>query len=190
MKVPAIIASSVICLVVGVAIGAVGASYFGFTVERVWPSGAHANEDGDQNGPQTGPKMPKGGIPGAPSGPDKGVGKGPSAKTQLSTLIAKLDILTQKPLTVSLDDDQKKKVQEELQGLDALEDLSEVDAKKRLNGLLKVLEDQKESLEATGFRWPAEKAGGTALPTGAPNPFKEELNARHLKSLQERLGKS
>jgi hypothetical protein len=190
MKVPAIIASSIICLMVGIALGAGGATYFGFTVEKVWPTGAQANEDGDQKGPQTGPKMPKGAGPGGPGGADKGIPKGPSAKTQLTALVAKLDVLTQKPLTVSLDDDQKKKVQEELEGLDALADLSEDDAKKRLDGLLKVLEDQKEPLGATGFRWPGEKTGAAPAATGAPNPFQEELNARHLQSLQKRLGKS
>jgi hypothetical protein len=126
--------------------------------------------------------MPKGGM--------GGMGKGPSAKAQLNSLITKLDILTEKPLTLSFDKEQKKKIQEHLQGLAMLEELTEDDAKKRLDGLLDIVKDQKEPLTVVGFRWPGVKGGGFGAPKDVPNPFKEEAGAKHLESFEQRLAKS
>jgi hypothetical protein len=188
LKVSAIIASSVICLTVGVGIGAVGATYLRLTTDslRFWREAEAADADkkdpGADNAKGMGTKMPKGGT--------GGMFKPPSAKAQLNTLIAKLDVLTQKPLTVSFDDEQKKKVKEHLQGLAALEELTEDDAAKRLDGLLEVLKDQKEPLAVAGFRWPGEKGGGFGPPIDLPNPFKEEAGAKHLDSLEKRLAKT
>jgi hypothetical protein len=202
MKVPAIIACSIIFFALGLAIGAVGAAYLGFTTEGAafWKKAGDAEAGDVPKGPMMPPDAkgpgqfaPKGGpgVPGGPGGPGgkggKG-GKGPSAKAQLNTLVTKLDILTQKPLTVNLDADEKKQVREQLKGLGELDQLTEDDAKQRLDGLLKALESQKEPLEAAGIRWPGSVAPGTPSVNDAPNPFKDERSAKHLQALEQRLG--
>ncbi len=128
-------------------------------------------------------------------------GRGPNPKMQLSQLVAKLDVLTEKPLTVQLTPDQKKQVQEQLKGLADAKELSDDDAKAKLEKILGVVKDQKETLEAAGYRWPgAGGPGGPPAPGGsggpggpggraeAPaNPFTAEVNASHLKALSQRL---
>jgi hypothetical protein len=104
----------------------------------------------------------------------------------LSFLVTKVEALTGKPLALQLSDEQKKKVREQLQGLEGQENLSDEDAKKRLDGLLDVLKDQRATLEAAGYRWPGEGFGQP--PSDVPNPFKEEPNANRLKAIRERLG--
>jgi hypothetical protein len=130
-----------------------------------------------------------GGPPGMGGGMGGGKGKkggGPNPKNQLVALVVKLDQLSQKPLAVQLTSDQKKKVQEQLAGLDSKDDLDESDAKKRLESLLDVVKDQKETLEAAGYRWPGQ--GGFQMPPPPPpNPFKNDKNAKSLKSLQSVL---
>jgi hypothetical protein len=131
----------------------------------------------------------RGGPPGGPGGP-----RGPSPKTQLSGLVSKLDVLTEKPLFVKLTDEQRKQVQEQLKGLADADEVSDDDAKARLDKLLDVLKDQKDTFEAAGYRWPGAGPGGPGGPPGGfgqppPNPFKTEANAGHLKALSERLDK-
>jgi hypothetical protein len=205
MKVPMIIASSILCLVIGLGVGLLAGifvgpkmpSWLGGPTEQVGDNGKAPEADG--NGPVARmPPMgpPKGGMPPMGGFPGKGGGgapKGPTAKTQLSNLVTKLDALTEKPLTVTLDADQKKQIAEQLKGLDGMEELSEEEAKQRLDAILSVLKDQKRPLEATGFSWPG--AGGGGGGGGGfgqpqpPNPFKVEANGKHLQSLQERLEK-
>jgi hypothetical protein len=86
---------------------------------------------------------------------------------------------------VTLTDDQKKTVAEQLAGLEALEILPDDEAQKRYDALLETLTSHKDTLEAVGVRWPQSGGGGFQPPSG--NPFKEESNAKALKSLQERL---
>jgi hypothetical protein len=220
MKVPAIIACSLICLLLGVGIGAVGVQFAGYIPNfPMWTGKTPEEERGEAGekgaagieammkakgkapggpgkgggGPPGGGGMPgfvangkgdgkKGGGPGGP--------KGPSAKAQLSTLVAKLDLLTAKPLQIQLDDEQKKLVQEQLKGLDAMETLSDEEATKRLEGLKEALKDQKQPLEEIGA-WPgASPQGGFGGPKDAPNPFREGAGEKHLQALQERLGKA
>ena len=139
-----------------------------------------------------------GGMPGGAKGGDKGAkgaggaggGKGgftPNPKTQLTQLVAKLDTLTKKPLVVELTPDQKKQVKELLADLDGKESLSDDDAKAKYEAILKLVEGNKETFEAAGFRWP----GGAFAPPGDPpaNPFKEGEPASRLKSLRETIGK-
>ena len=127
-----------------------------------------------------------------PIGPPGGM-RGPSPKGQLAQLVAKLDVLTDKPLSVQLTADQRKQIQEQLNGLADAKELSDEDAKAKLDKILDVLKSQKETLEAAGYRWPA--AGGPSGPPPArppeppPNPFTTDANAGHLKSLSERLEK-
>jgi hypothetical protein len=70
-----------------------------------------------------------------------------------------------------------------------------------MDELHELLKNHTSTLEAVGFRWPAEGGGGRGMPggggrgmPGAPpgqaNPFKADENAkRHLQSLEERLDK-
>ncbi len=114
----------------------------------------------------------------------------PSAeKTQLVGLVDKLDQLTEKPLAVQLSDAQRQQIKEQLKGLADAEELSDDDAKGRLDKLLELLKDQRGTLEAAGYRWPAQASFPPPMPGGPPaaNPFKAEQNARHLKALSERL---
>jgi hypothetical protein len=203
-RVPAIVVSSLICLAVGVGIGMFAMSFFGYNWNAALPVGPQppSGQAGPPGGPMTGksPAPPggspgmagmmspegKGGPPGAGGKGGMG-GRGPSPKIQLMMLVNKLEALTGKPLALQLNDEQKKKVQEQLQGLEGKDDLADEDAKKRLDALLEVVKDQKGTLEAAGYRWPGEGFG--PRPSDAPNPFKEETNANRLKAIQERLGK-
>jgi hypothetical protein len=121
---------------------------------------------------------------GAPGG--KGGFRGPSAKNQLATLVKKLDLLTSNALALSLADDQKKAIAEQVNGLDSATELTEDDAQKRLDALLAAVAASKDTLLAVGFRWPGE-GGGFRPPADTPNPFTDEANAQALKSLQERV---
>ncbi len=113
--------------------------------------------------------------------------RGPSAKAQLASLVTKLSLLSGKPLALSLSDDQKKKVAEQVQKIEEPAELADEEAKKRLDALLDVLKDQRVMLEAVGYRWPSEGGGGFRPPADSPNPFKDEKNAASLKSLREQL---
>jgi hypothetical protein len=136
---------------------------------------------------------PPGGEPQAPGGGRGGRGGrgggGPNYKNQLALLVDKLDVLTEKPLTVRLDDEQRKQVKEQLKGLADADELSDDDAQKRVEELHKVLKDQESALEAAGYNWSGQGGGRGGGRGGAPegNPFKTETNAKHLKSLSERL---
>ena len=194
-KVPAVVASGVICLALGAGITFLVMTFLAPTNPSAPPSAAAAGGDQPAIGkggpgmgmPGTGGKGGgKGGGMGGGMGKGGGMGGGPSAKIQLTLLVTKLEALTGKPLAVQLNDEQKKKVQEQLQGLEGREDLADEDAKKRLDALLDVLKDQKGTLEAAGYRWPGEGFG--QRPSEAPNPFKEAPNADRLKAIRERLG--
>ncbi len=203
MKVPAIIAAAVISFALGVGV-TVGAMLVAFPeIYKPKPEGDGATPDGRSGqplimpmgggpgGPGGGPGGPGGG-PGGPGGRPGGPGGGPNSKIQLAVLINKLEVLTQKPLIIQLDDEKQKKLAEQLQGLEAKEELSEDEAKDRLEAILVIVKDNRETLEAAGYRWPGERpAGGAAggRPADVPNPFKEGDNNKHLKSLQELLAK-
>jgi hypothetical protein len=187
MKVPAIIAASLICLVVGLGIGGLGMMYIGPIKLPAWLGGPPEPVAADnQEAPPGGPAAM--GMGKGDKGDKKG-GKGPNPKTQLSNLVTKLDVLTSKPLTVALDAGEKKQVREQLKGLEAMDDLPEDAAKQRLDALLVVLKDHKEALILAGFAWPGESKGaGPPMAGSMANPFRIEANGKHLQSLQERLG--
>jgi hypothetical protein len=135
--------------------------------------------------------MAKGG--GMPKGMGMMMGMGgmgaPSPKDQLTALVAKLDQLTNKPLTIHFDDAQNAKVKEQLAGLAEMEELTAEEAKKRLDALLDILKDFRDTLEAAGYRFPGGQGPGRRPPGGqeaGPNPFKDGPNAEHLSGL---LGK-
>jgi hypothetical protein len=200
-KVPAVIATGIICLLVGGGAGAVAMSY---AVKTEHPSstqtgdeegtdGAKGGAKGEAKGGKGGGKGGKGGKGGAPGG---GGQRGPNSKAQLAQLVSKLDVLTKKPLTVELTADQKKQVKELLAGLEAKDELSEEEAKAKFDALLGLVESQRETLEAAGYRWPGAPGGmgpggGGMGPGGQPpaNPFKSGDAADRLKSLQTTLNK-
>ena len=142
----------------------------------------------DKGGPK-GKDGPGGGMPKAAGGPGGGGGaaaRGPNPKTQLVGLITKLDQLTHKPLTIELTADQKKKVHEQLQGLSESDELSDDEAKKRLEALKEILGNNADVLEVAGFRF-SPPSGRPQQPP--PNPFKDEETSKHLKSLETQLAK-
>jgi hypothetical protein len=129
--------------------------------------------------------MGKGGM--GKGGGSGSAGFGPTSQAQLASLVAKLDLLTHKPLAVTLDAEQKKKVRETLQKMDEEKELKEDEAKTKLEDLKKILnEDQLKTLEAAGYRWPGQSGGGRGGPT-PPNPFSEGENKQHLQSLLAEL---
>lgn len=128
--------------------------------------------------------------PGMPVAPGQGGGmggRGPTAKSQLASLVAKLDQLSQKPLAVNLNEDQRSKLVEQLKGLEDKADLPEEEAKKRLDAILEIVKSEKETLESAGYRWPGQRGGGGRPAADVANPFKDEQNNKHLKSLQDSL---
>jgi len=193
LRVPAIITCSIVFFALGIGAGTLTMGYFGYHWER--ESGertAGGSPDGAPKGmPGGGPGMPA--MPGMPGGGGGGKGKqGPNSKAQLEALVLKLDQLTTKPLQVTLNDEQKKKVREQLQGLGDMKELSEDDAKKRLDALTEILKDQRETMEAAGYRWPGAGGGfggGGQKKQEAANPFKEGKTGERLKALEAALGK-
>jgi hypothetical protein len=186
---PAAVVSGVVCLLVGVAGGVVVGGIAGNPMQE-FPA-ASADEPGSADGEKGEPEgQAKGG--GAKGGGAKGGGggrggRGPSPKAQLTQLVTKIDQLTAQPLKIDLTSQQKTKMKEILAGLDAKDELSDDDAKAKFDELIKVVEGNKESLEAAGYRWP-----GTPFQRpgeSPPNPFKEGEPATHLKSLQATVGK-
>lgn len=146
-------------------------------------------------GPQAGVGAGGGGGGGGGMGGMMGMmggGGGSNSKNQLVALVTKLDQLTGRPLELRLSDDQKATVRDELQGLDEVSILGEEQAKARFDALLKSLENQRDTLEAAGYRWPGggrrAGAGGQATPD-VPNPFREDGPGKHLQSLKDKLNK-
>jgi len=139
---------------------------------------------GMRGGGQGGPNMGRGGNANASA-----------SKTQLASLVAKLDLLTHKQLSIKLTEEQQKKLQKELKGLGEKDDLSNDECGERAKAIMEVLtDDNKETLKEAGLRQPggggARQGGIGQLPPTLPNPFKTEENAKHLKSLQQEVDKS
>jgi hypothetical protein len=133
--------------------------------------------------------MRGGGPPGMAPGGAMLSGMGaPPPKAQLALLIAKIDQLTNKPLELTLTDEQRAKLSEQLKGLSDEDELSDDDAKKRLDAILDLLKGQQATLEAAGFRLPA-SGPGAQRPSNLPNPFAEGQDQEHLKQLEKRLEK-
>ena len=182
LKMPAVILGIVGGLGTGIALGVLSMATFGY----------HFNAPASETAqvPGMGPMMPGGppGIPGRGMQRGGGGGRGPTSKTRLVALVTKLDQLSGKPLHLTLSAEQKQKVREQLQNLDEEKELKEDDAKKRLETLQTLLQDQRDTLEAAGYRLTgAGQGGGGRPPADQSNPFKEETNAHHLKSLRAYL---
>jgi hypothetical protein len=199
-RVPGAVVSGVICLLLGVAGGVVIASFTEFNLNKQAVAnpgeGAAVNDAGKGGGPPGMGGM--GGGKGGGRGGGKAGGKGgfgaPNPKAQLGQLVAKLDTLTKKPLAVELTPEQKKQAKEILAGIEAKDELTDDEAKDRLDAILKVVEGQRETLEAAGYRWPGQggggrPGGGPPPPNPPPNPFKQGEPNQRLKSLEATLAK-
>jgi hypothetical protein len=204
-KLPAALVSGVVCLFLGAAIAVVVMASLVRTDPQVAANPIMGDNSGKDAGPagggsKMGPKGVKGGGGGGGKGGGGGGGKGgggPGPKVQLARLVNKLDVLTIRPLTVQLTPQQKQDIKKLLADLDANEELTDDEAKTKLDALMKLVEGQKDTLEAAGYIWPAGQGGGGGgggmggggVTPPPPNPFKTEPNAAHLKSLQATLGK-
>jgi hypothetical protein len=210
LKVPAIIAASIISFVLGAGAALVSVTYINpdWRTPKAADSKQSASAASDAGAPPGGGAMrgPGGGPGGgrAAGGPGGGGrpgggrpggggagGGGPSSKAQLVALVTKLEQLTSKPLTVNLNEEQQAKLREELKGLDEKDDLTDDEAKKRLDSILELVKGDKETLEAAGYRWPGQRGGGGGAPTPSEerNPFKAEDAGKHLKALRDQLSK-
>src|SRR6266542_807803 len=157
LKVAGVVLGIVGGLGVGAAAGVLAMASQGYHWERQSPPPANPGAMGPQMGmPGGAPGAPGGGRPGGPpgmAGPPgaAGGGRGPSSKAQLAGLVTKLDVLTEKPLQITLSDEQKEKVRAALEGLAGKEELSEDEAKEKLDALLAVVEKDRDTLEAAGY---------------------------------------
>jgi hypothetical protein len=173
-KVPVIITTAIVCLLVGAAGGVFTMMGVGYVWKKPPPDAA---------GGPPGSGMPPGGMPFGkmpPGGMPFGKFKEPDPKRMLATLIVKLDQLSLKPLKIDLSKDQQKKVLDQLQGLGEDKELSADEAKKRMASILVILKDHVETLEASGFGPPSQQA---------PPELTDEATQKHLQSLQKTLSK-
>jgi hypothetical protein len=194
MKIPAIFIGVVGGLGAGAGLGVLAMAFYGYHWEKQEDPEAASLPPGPRR-----PMMPPGAGPGGGppnmtgrSGPPSnagggGRGRGPNSKSQLASLITKLDLLTHHSLAVTLNGEQKEKVRQQIAKLDDEDELSEDDAKVRLVDLLEVLMDQRRTLESAGYRWPGQGGCNGRPPTSPPNPFREAENGKHLKSLRDQL---
>ena len=192
LKIPGIFFGILGGLGLGAALGVIAMAYYGYQLKEPDPAGGAAPQSGmtpGGGGPpnmmaRMGGGMPGGGMPGMMGG-----GRGPNSKTQLASLIAKLDVLTNKPLEVKLNAEQKKKCASSLRSWTNKRISARTRRRRNSGALLDVLKDQRQTLEAAGYRWPGQGAGGRGGRPAAtpPNPFKDEPNSKHLKALQSQL---
>jgi hypothetical protein len=196
LKMPALVVNSLGFLAVGFGIGIVTLVALGY--QRTEPSGARDGSSSGGEGMAAAMKANMGGRGGrggggmggrgmGMGGGGRGGGRGPTSRTQLVTLVDKLDVLTSKPLVIDMPPEKKAKVAELLRGLEQKADLTEEEAKAKLDALAAELKDYKSTLEAAGYRWPGDAP--PQPPASAGNPFKEQAG-QHLKALQERLVKA
>ena len=193
VRIPAGVLGTIAGLVAGLGIGVIGMARYGYQMPKQDedPAGEAANaKDAPKAIP---PKMGPGGgkgmmMPGmGKGGGGKGKGGGPpSDKVQLAALVVKLQQLTEKPLTLKLTDEQRATIREQLKDLAEPEELSNEDAKKRLDAILAAMKDDRPTLEAAGYQWPG---APPQLAATGQNPFKEGPARDRLQSLQERLAK-
>src|SRR5258707_579735 len=104
-----------------------------------------------------------------------------AGRVVLEAADAVLEVAAQEEAVAGLTADEKKKVQEHLKGLTDKDEISDDEAKTRLDKLLALMEGKKETMEAAGYRWPG--AGGGGGPRGGgggggppqppANPFKD-----------------
>lgn len=187
-KVPTVVLGVIAGLASGLGVGVVGMASFGY---RTTP-------DDDANlGPLPGPPlamaggmgmpakgMPVMGMPGKGM-PGKGKGQaGPGPKIVLATLVVKIHQLSDKPLTLTLSQQQRSAISEQLKELADRDELSDDDAKARLDTILDTVKAERPILEAAGFRWPTQGAAGGIQTPPPTNPFKGGETRERLLALQ------
>ncbi len=184
IRVSAFFACFIGCLVLGFGVGVITLGAVGYNwnkKEEISEAGA-APPDGPKN---DGPGMPKKGGFGKGDNRKKG---GVNVKTQLATLVAKLNLLTESPLSVALNDERKKKIGDLLESLGATETLDDKDAAKALLALQEIIESDRKTMEAVGYVWFSDSADSVAAKDG-PNPFAKDDNRSALAALLKRVGK-
>jgi hypothetical protein len=165
-KVPAALATGIVCFLAGLGAGGLGMATFGYRL--------HEPEPVQPTGPPPGPPM------------DASAMLATRPKNQLVALVVKLDQLTGEPLSLSLTEGQRAAIREQLRGLEEKE-VSDEEAERRFKEILEAVKGQRGTLEAAGYRWPGGGAGPP--PSSMLNPFAEEQNAKHLASLRGHLAK-
>jgi hypothetical protein len=195
IKVPPVVPAGFAGLAVGFAAGVIWLAGFGYKplgdgddpANAAAPKGDAVPKGGGggKGGAGKGGGMPKGGLGGAP----------PSPRNQLVTLINALDVLVDRPVAVTLTAEDRAAIAAQLRGLDAAGEIKEDEAKAKLDAILKVVEKNRNALEAVGYRWPSPGGKGGLGPKGGPpapegtNPFQVPETAAKVKSLQDRLAK-
>jgi hypothetical protein len=150
------------------------------------PGGRGMGDMGGRGRPGPGGERGGRGAGGGRGGPGPGA-RGPNS-SQLAALVITLERLTGKPLIVKLSEEQRAKLREELKGLDEKDELSEEDSKKRVDAILEIIKDDRETLEAAGWTRPP-GGGNSEAPPQVPNPFKSDVPGKRLKALQELVSK-
>jgi len=188
LRIPAGVLASVASLGIGLGLGVLMMGMYGYQVKEPTRK-VESGEGGERPVPPGRPPM--GGMMGMPRG--GGRGGAPNPKTQLASLVGKLELLSRKP-QLELNDEQRKTIRKQLEGLSDKKELREDDAQKRLEAILDVVKGQKETLAAVGFRWPNAQGGGGGgfqRPATPPaNPFTQEANKKELKTLEQRLAEA
>ncbi|HKB04543.1 MAG TPA: hypothetical protein VKD90_20135 [Gemmataceae bacterium] len=189
-KMPAVVTAGFGGTALGLGLGVVLMGSLGYQTNPGAPPPAGA----DGAGPGAAPKaLGKGGPQGKGGFGGGGGGFGqPNSKALLSSLVIALDRVADRPVTIALTPEQRQAIAEQLKGLDSADQLSEEEAKARLDAIHKIVEKDKDALEAVGYRGfaPPGKGGGGGGGFGKdqpPNPFKEGTAAGRLKSLNDRL---
>ena len=202
-KVPAVIATGIICLCLGAGAGALTMSYVAGKPEQ--QANASTGADESKEGAKDTKEAPKTKGDGKNQGKNQGRNQGknqgrtegknppaptpPSSKMQLAQFVNKLDVLTRTPLKIELTAEQKKQIKDLLAEIETKDELSDDEAKAKLEALLKIVDEKRATLEAAGFQWPgASGGGGMNMGTPPANPFKSGDAAEQLKSLLTTLG--
>lgn len=196
LKTLAIVASALGGLAAGGGLGILIMSNVQLPVDTGYQASGTAGPEGlPKAGPRPGGSgMMKGGMAKGGGMPKGGPGMGGTPggrKGQLVSLVYKLNQLTGKPLEIHLSEDQKKRLRAILAGLDGPSELSEEEARKKLDALQDVVKPDEETLKAATLHWPQELIDHTDPRTPLTgNPFHRYPAARQqLKELEDRLAK-
>jgi hypothetical protein len=183
-KLPPLATTAILGVVLAGGLGVLAWSYFGYKFRA--PAAETATAGSPDAAPRDRLARLRQGIAPAPL-PTGLVSRPIPSKFYLVLLVNKLDEVTAKPSATALTDEQRTKLLAELQGIEDKEELTEEEAKKRLDTILEIVKDQKPALKAAGYVWPGEPM---PWPREYPNPFMVKRNEKHLKSLRERLEKA
>jgi hypothetical protein len=160
------VVSGIICLGLGMVLGILGTSIFGSKP----PTYASGHEDKARQSMEGYAKQMLAKRE-----------RGPTAKDLLALLVAKLDRLTAPPARLTLNQEERKQVLSQLEGLADSKSISEDQAQKRLDALFDILKEHQKTLLSADFPWPGSERRA--------NPFLEEENGAHLNALKAKLEK-